>query len=329
MLPESDTQQQEEVNLRDYLQVVLRRKWIIFALLVVSVTLVAIKSFKTTRIYKTSVQILVDKENPNVISFEEVASMDGVDSTFIQTQLKIIGSRSLARRVIKSLNLKDSPEFKSDEKSKGFSIRDLLSALLKKMKKKDFKNKSLKTDKIDEDFGLVNGYLSRLKAESISNSRMVNISFEGAHPDIIKTIANRHAQEYIEKNLEMRFAASQDAVEWLQKQLYEKKERVEKAENALQLYKEKKKIVSLEDRQNIIVQKLEELNSTLTTARIQRIALETLYNQTKKYSGDPELIESIPNVMNNPLIQVLKKDYVKLRMDIINLSDKYGKNIPI
>ncbi len=330
MLPESDTlQQEEEIHLRDYLQVVLRRKWIIIAFFVVSVTIVAIKSFKATPIYKTSVQILVDKENPNVISFEEVMSMDGVDSTFIQTQLKIIGSRALARRVIKSLNLKDSPEFKSDGKSKGFSIRGFIRGLLSTLlKKKDSKNKSLKTDKIDEDSGLVSSYLSRLKAESIRNSRMVNISFEGSHPDIIKTIANRHAREYIAMNLEMRFAASQDAVEWLQKQLYEKKESVEKAENALQLYKEKKKIVSLEDRQNIIVQKLEELNSTLTTARIQRIEIETLYNQTKKYSGDPELIESIPNVMNNPLIQVLKKDYVKLRMDIINLSDKYGKRHP-
>jgi len=326
MLPESDIlQQEEEINLRDYLQVVLRRKWIIIAFFVVSVTLVAIISFKSTPIYKTSVQVLIDKENPNVVSFEEVMSMDGVDSTFIQTQLKIIGSRTLARRVIKSLNLKNSPEFKSDEKSKGLSISGLLSSLLKKESSKD---KSLKTDKIDEDSGLVSGYLSRLKVEPIRNSRLVNISFEGAHPDIIKTIANRHAREYIEKNLEMRFAASQDAVEWLQKQLYEKKERVEKAENALQLYKEKKKIVSLEDRQNIIVQKLEELNSTLTNARTQRIALETLYNQTKKFSGDPELIESIPDVMNNPLIQELKKDYVKLRIDIINLSDKYGGKHP-
>ncbi len=326
MLPESDTlQQEEEIHLRDYLQVVLRRKWIIIAFLVVTVTIVAIKTFKATPIFKTSVQILIDKENPNVVSFEEVMSTGGLESTFIQTQLKIMESRSLARRVIKSLNLKESPEFKSDEKAKGFSISGLLSSLLKK---KDSKNKSLKTDKIDEDSGLVSGYLSRLKAESIINSSLVNISFEGAHPDIIKTIANRHAKEYIEKNLEMRFAASQDAVEWLQKQLFEKKERVEKAENALQLYKEKKKIVSLEDRQNIIVQKLEELNSTLTSARTQRIGLETLYNQTKKYSGDPELIESIPEVMNNPLIQQLKKGHVGLRTEITKLSDKYGEKHP-
>ena len=326
MLPESDTlQQEEEINLRDYLQVVLRRKWIIIAFFVVSVTLVAIKSFKATPIYRTTVQVLIDKENPNVVSFQEVMSMDGVDTTFIQTQLKILESRTLARRVINALNLKENPEFKSDEKAKGFSIGSLISSLFKKGNPK---NKSLKNDKIDADSELVSGYLSRLKAVSIRNSRLVDISFEGAHPDIIKTIANRHAQEYIEKNLEMRFAASQDAVEWLQKQLFAKKEMVEKAENALQLYKEKMKIVSLEDRQNIIVQKLEDLNSTLTTARTQRIVLETLYNQTKKYSGDPELMESIPDVMNNSLIQGLKKDYVKLRTDIINLSDKYGEKHP-
>src|SRR3989304_5709440 len=153
MLPESDTlQQEEEINLRDYLQVVLRRKWIIIAFFVVSVTLVAIKSFKATPIYKTTVQVLIDKENPNVISFQEVMSMDGVDTTFIQTQLKILESRSLARRVINALNLKENPEFKSDEKAKGFSIGSLISSLFKKGNPK---NKSLKNDKIDADSELV------------------------------------------------------------------------------------------------------------------------------------------------------------------------------
>lgn len=326
MLTESDIQQQEdEINLRDYLQVALRRKWIIIAFFVISVSIVAIKTFKATPIYQTTVQTLIDKENPNVVSFEEVLSTDGVDTAFIQTQLKIIESRTLARRVIKALNLKENPEFKSDEKPKGFSLRGFLSSLLNKKRPE---SKSREADEIEEDSRLVSGYLSRLKAESVRNSRLVNISFEGAHPDIIKTIVNRHAREYIEKNLEMRFAASQDAVEWLQKQLYEKKGRVEKAENALQLYKEKMKIISVEDRQNIIVQKLEELNSTLTTARTTRIGLETLYNETKKFSGDPESIESISEVMNNPLIQQLKQNYVGLRTEITKLSDKYGGKHP-
>ena len=61
-----------------------------------------------------------------------------------------------------------------------------------------------------------------------------------------------------------------------------KKELVEKAENTLQVYKEKKKIVSLEDRQNIIVQKLEDLNSKLTDSRTERMKLEILYNLVQK-----------------------------------------------
>ncbi len=83
-------------------------------------------------------------------------------------------------------------------------------------------------------------------------------------------MANRHAHEYIEKNLEMRFGASQDAVEWLQKQLIEKGKRVEETENVLQLYKEKEKIVSLEDSQNIIVQKLEDLNELPRRSRARQ-----------------------------------------------------------
>jgi polysaccharide biosynthesis transport protein len=324
MLPENYTQE-DEIHLRDYLQIVLRRKWIIIAILLISVTIATINTFKAVPIYQATVQVLIDKENPNVVSFQEVMTLDSVDILFYETQLKILSSRSLARRVIKSLDLKDSPEFKSVEKAKSFSIRGFLSSLVKKP---GSKKESGKPDKDSEDSKMIDSYLSRLKIGTIKNSRLVNISFNGVHPDIITAIVNRHAHEYIEQNLEMRFAASQDAVEWLQKQLIGKKEKVEKAENALQLYKEKEQIVSLEDRQNIIVQKLEDLNTALTKARTGKIDLETLYNQTKKLSDKPDMIESIPDVMKSHLIQELKKDYINMRAEITKLTDRYGEKHP-
>ena len=118
----------------------------------------------------------------------------------------------------------------------------------------------------------------------------------------------------------MRFAASNDAVEWLQKQIMAKKKLVEKAENTLQVYKEKKKIVSLEDKQNIIVQKLEDLNSKLTDARTERMKLETLYNLTEKYAGKQGMLETIPGIMENALISELKNEHVGLHTEIKKLS---------
>jgi capsular exopolysaccharide synthesis family protein len=323
MLPDKDIQE-SEIHLRDYVQAILRRKWILIVSFITLVTIVTISSFKATPIYQATTQVMIDKENPNVVSFEEVMSLDSTDIMFYQTQYKILASRSLALRVINSLNLKNSPEFKPDEESRGF-----LGTLVKKLRsEKESDKAATQRGKDEETSRLIDSYLARLNIKPIRNSSLVNISFEGAHPDIVTTIINKHADEYITRNLEVRFAASQDAVKWLQKQLHGKRGMVEKAENALQLYKEREKIVSLEDRQNIIVQKLEELNTTLTNARTERMGLETLYNLSKKYSERPGMIESIPEVMKNPLIQELKREHAGLSVEIANLSDKYGKNHP-
>ncbi|MCP4264673.1 MAG: GumC family protein, partial [Candidatus Brocadiaceae bacterium] len=325
MIQNNETHEQE-IHLRDYAQIVLRRKWIIIVSFITLVTIVTFQTFKATPIYQATTQVKIDRENPNVLSFEEVLAIDSQDLIFYQTQYKILASRSLALRVIKALNLKDNPEFKSDGKSKGFSISRFLGSLIKRESKGH--DDGINREEDFENSGLIDRYLGRLNITPVRGSRLVNIGFTGVNPKEIKKIVNRHAGEYINSNLEVRFAASNDAVEWLQKQILAKKELVEKTENTLQVYKEKKKIVSLEDKQNIIVQKLEDLNSRLTDARTERMKLETLYNMTKKYTGKQEMLETIPGIMENPLIAGFKNEHVGLLTEIKKLSKKYGKNHP-
>ncbi len=320
--------QEQEIHLRDYFQVLLRRKWIIIVSFIVVFTLVTFYSFKTTPIYQATAQLQIDKENPNVVSFEEVMAMDSTDIQFYQTQYKILSSSYLAQRVIDSLDLEKSSEFKSDEESEGFRIKDFVSAMFR-MDSND-SNDSEKDEMKSrlEQARLLRAYLGRLSVVPIRNSRLVNISFTGYDPVEITKIVNEHAVGYRVRNLEVRFAASHDAVEWLQKQIYVKKETLKKSETALQLYKESEKIVSLEDKQNIIIQKLEDLNTKFTVAKTERMEFETLFNLAKEYSGDYEKLESIPGVMDDQLIHHLKEEYSILSAEAEKLSQRYGKNYP-
>ncbi|KKL67410.1 hypothetical protein LCGC14_2135300, partial [marine sediment metagenome] len=92
MLPKQDIQE-KEIHLRDYAQIVLRRKWILIVSFIVLLTTVTIYSFKTTPIYRATTQVMINKEDPNVVSFEEVMSLDSTDKMFYQTQYKILASR--------------------------------------------------------------------------------------------------------------------------------------------------------------------------------------------------------------------------------------------
>ena len=324
------------------MQVLLRRKWIVIVSFIIVLTTVTFHSYKTAPIYQATAQLQIDKEDPNVVSVTEMMAMDSNDLLFYQTQYKILSSRSLALRVINSMNLKDNPEFKPGGGSKGFSIGDMLkkqgpekeSHSTNKDTDKDSDKataqlgKEDKNSKLDENSGFINSYLRRLAVAPIRKSRLVNISFTGYDPVEVAKIINRHAEEYIERNLEVRFAASQDAAEWLQKQIYIKKEALDKSENALQLYKEKEKILSLEDKQNIIVQKFESLNRELTRAKTEKMDLVTLYNMVKEHAGNYEKLGELPEVIENSLIRDLRREHSKLSAEVKKLSQKYGKNFP-
>jgi capsular exopolysaccharide synthesis family protein len=175
---------------------------------------------------------------------------------------------------------------------------------------------------------LIDEYLDRLGIDPERNTRLVSVSFSGTHPEIITRIANTHAHLFIEHNLGLKFAASTEAIEWLDQHMGQLKKKVEESEVELHRYKEENSIVSLEERQDIIVQHLSELNSALTRAKTDRIRLETLYNQVTKYTGKDGVIESLPSVINNSLIQGLKTEFIGLQAEYNRISNKYGRKHP-
>ena len=72
MLQKKDIKE-EKIHLRDYVRVMLRRMWIVIISLIIPVTTVTIFSFKATPNYQTTTQVMIVRENPNVVSLEDVS----------------------------------------------------------------------------------------------------------------------------------------------------------------------------------------------------------------------------------------------------------------
>ena len=81
------------------------------------------------------------------------------------------------------------------------------------------------------------------------------------------------------RNLESRFLDTKEANDFLSEQLEEQRAKVEESEAALLRYKETHNATSVDDRQNIVVQRLTELNAQVTRAKIERLDKEAIYNQ--------------------------------------------------
>ncbi len=107
-------------------------------------------------------------------------------------------------------------------------------------------------------------------------------------------MANNLARAYIVQNLEFKFYSTKQASDWLGERLGEQRKQVEESEQKLQNYREKTDAVSLEDKQNIVVQTLAELNAAVTRARTERLQKEALYNQIQAIQNDRRGARHLP-----------------------------------
>ncbi len=103
-----------EIHLLDYVRVLYRRRWSASAAFVTVILAVCVYTFTATPVYEATVQILIEKENTNVVSFKEAFEQNQVTDDYYQTQYKILQSRALARRTMNALKLWDYPQFNSD-----------------------------------------------------------------------------------------------------------------------------------------------------------------------------------------------------------------------
>jgi capsular exopolysaccharide synthesis family protein len=330
---------EEEIDLRDYVRVVVKRKWTIIALLAIAVITASVKSFTAIPLYEATIRLIIEKENPNVVSIQEVMAVDASGGDYYQSQYKIIQSRTVAREVIMRLHLEKSEEF--FPKPKDDFISNLRSSVRQTIAFwKDSIVSLLKTEKEDvtsatfeeyeQDSGLVSSFVGRVNVEPLKGSRLVDISFQAKNPVLAAKIVNTLASAYIDQNLEIKLTAVKDAVRWLHGRIEEERKRVEKAEIALLRYKEEHHIITdfSSDTERITAQKLAQLNAKVVEAESRRVEAETRYKQAIALEGSPDMLDSIPEVLNNELIRQIKIMEVGLFKRMSELSKKYGQKHP-
>jgi len=321
---EYDTSIAEELSLRDYIGIILRRKWIIISCLAVSVVTVAIVSLLMTRIYKAEATIEIAPENPKITAFEEVIEVAAKQDEFYATQYELIKSKSLAKEVISVLRLDSYPEFAVEEKKHGFI------AFMKNMvtenfspKEKNWDPQEIKKSQLAREEGLINSFLSRVEALPKRKSRLVGVNFESSDPELSAKAVNTLVDKYIEWILQRKLDATRAARGFLEKQLGEVKARLERAEEELSIFAKNADIVSLDEKFNLTYMQLAELNDVLSKSETERLAKEALYNEIQ--AGN---YKYLPQVMNDASIRMLDEEYTKLRSQYDNMAVIYGPNYP-
>ena len=322
---------EDDVHLLDFVRTLYKRRWTAVTAFLVVLLSVAAYSFTVTPIYEATGKLLIEAEGPNIVTFQEVIDDGQITADYYQTQYDLLRSRSLARRTLDRLNLWDHPEFGSAQEGEALRVPAVLSEAFSSV------SLAFRPAGIDAPIGadetlvrseVVDAFLGRLQIAPVRNSRVINIKFRSSHPRIAADSVNALSHAYIEQNLEFKFLSSKEASDWLAEQLEEQRTQVEATEAALQRYREENDAVSVEDRQNIVVQRLADLNVAVTVARTERIGKEARYRQLTVIQDSLADLDTFPDILANTFIQQQKAHLAELERQAAQLSENLGERHP-
>ncbi len=325
---------QEEIHLRDYWRVLQKRRKIGLTFFAVVVAIVAVYSLVATPVYRGTAQLLVDNERNQTLNFGEggaaiIQSKDMAD--YFNTQKAIIGSRAFADRVVRKLQLDKNPYFKEMKDKQENSIRKTISSTIRSWLPAKAKPASLFPGfkfREEVDPFLTDVILDKTTLEIGKRVNIFKINFDATNPTVAAAMANGIAEAFVEHNMDIKVKPYRDAAEWLSARLVESKAKVGESETLLQQYKEGKGVTSFETKENVLSQKLQELMTQQVQAEGKRQDAEIKYRQIVSVIDRPELLTTVPDIMNNLVIQGLRTEELTLRRQISELSEKFGEKHP-
>ncbi|NKB37212.1 MAG: polysaccharide biosynthesis tyrosine autokinase [Gammaproteobacteria bacterium] len=324
MTKKPESNDEDEIDLRDYLLTFKKHKWNISGISFAITLLSIITVFSLDPAYIASTSLLIESENANIVSIEEVYGISSTNREYFETQVQILNSRDLAEKVFNQLNLKEHREFLPDENEK---------SLFNPLKYLPIKNLSGVSSEVltesQKNSALIEKFMKMVSISLVRNSQIIKVTCESKDPELTALIPNVLAKMYIESNLKAGSEMNQQATSLINERIGELKMNLDNSERVLQSFIEEEQLIDIQGVNSLAAKELDEITARLVEARRKRSESEVLYNQVNSLKGgDIDKIESIPAILNHSLIQ--NSYIVKAEADrkVSELSKRYGPKHP-
>jgi capsular exopolysaccharide synthesis family protein len=324
---------ESEVHLLDRLAVLYRYRTIATAVFVLTTLGVMIQGYTSIQIYRAQARLLIEDERstaiPGVTSSENTFYED--PEPYYQTQYKILQGRDLIRRVVAKLHIENVPEFNGTAPPPPTPLtllKDLQSRILGFAGgPKAQAVEGPRSDESKDESAFVSAFAGGVEVEQVRGSHLVDVFFKSRDPQFAALGANALAEEYVNQNLETKLQTTQNMIDFLDKEIANQQQKVEDSERALADYRDKQNAMSLDDKQNIVIQRVNQLSDAATKAKTARVQRESIYNQVKSLApGTPP--DSLSIVSQNVAVQQAKaKRDDALRAKQLE-AEKHGEKHP-
>ena len=300
-------------SLWDYWPILLRYKWMILAAVLVSLAMGTVIALSTTPIFEAVGRIVINREGADAAGLKSAETSADSDDDYmvsVDTQTHVLQSDAIAKLVISKLSLDSNPAFAG----KGATAASPTGV-----------PPSANAQEIEphREAGLVAAFHHALQISSIPRTRLLEIRFSSPDPVLAAKVVNTVIDTYIEQNYKTHFEATTRTSDWLTQQLSELQMKVEQSQEKLVRYQKEHGILGIDEKENIITSRLDELNKQLTAAEGDRMQKESVYRLAS--SGDPDLLSNVDP--SSPLMK-LRGQEVDLHRQRAEASVKFQPAYP-
>jgi polysaccharide biosynthesis transport protein len=307
-------------DIRTYLLVLSRRRWLIAVTFVVVFSAVALQTLRQPKIYESSTTLIIDTTQPQFLD-DQVKEVLNTSTgaywsmrEYAETQERVIQSRSVAQRVVEKLGLENDPAFLGVRPPTTAAEREALS-------------------KSADAVALLQG---RISVVPIKDSRIVKITVADTSPERAALLANEVATAYLDENLALKLRTTESATRWLEDRKAELEGKNKASETAVYDFQKRQDMLtaSAQDRASMVSQRLTTYNTALTDVRTRNAGLKARADAIRKIRStigkneEDEVWAEALGSADGALIQQLRVRYLSEEADCAALSAQYLPDHP-
>src|SRR5215204_2983486 len=286
----------DPATLKDYLFIVLKRKWLILSLVLVVTSLVAIQSFRAPSIYEGETTIRIQQKQPSILQTDKIVINGQSDPNFWGTQLKLLQNPALARQVVLTLDLHHNPAFFGSQSQTGVfdSLRRLFSGPKTTEPHATPAGLSVATESeapvsqlTAEEMAKLEPYEDAIIAneiiEPVPNTNLIKIIYRHSDPELAQNIANTLADVFKNYNLALATEGSNKAEDLLANQIAKLQATLQQDQETLWDYAKNHNLtLKVEGAGSLEVTRLATLSGQLLQAENDRKQLQSQSDAAKK-----------------------------------------------
>jgi polysaccharide biosynthesis transport protein len=324
---------QEGLNIHDIVNFLWRRWKLIggvttFALLIGSVYIA-----RATPLYTASTQLLLDPRKEKAGGQDPILTDAVLDLPTIESQIAVIQSSALLRRVVEKERLTNDPEFGTAPTGDGgvglvASVRALFVTRAVEPTAKPDKVAPNSLDELPvETVGAIEKLKVAVAVKRAGQAYVLEVSFTSANPTKAARLANAVADAYVVDKLDARFEAAKRASNWLSDRLVELRQQLRESEEAVAQFRAENNLSGSAPGATLNQDQLAQLNGRFVQARAEAADKKARLDMLQRIEARGGKVTQLPDVLNGAIVD-LRKQATDLSRQEADLLARYSGNHP-